>query len=86
MTNTDSTTVPTNGGTFTIPGHPITTIPSGVAWTTTAPEFRKSVNDIEGKTWYEMDVSQADIIVILQDGKRVEMDKKDFLQKVGLEW
>jgi hypothetical protein len=78
MANTSSTTVPTNGGT--------STIPSSVTWSSSTSEFRKSVNEIEGRTWYELDVSQADIIVILHDGKRVEMDKKDFLQRIGLEW
>ena len=48
--------------------------------------FRKSFNEIEGKEWFELDVSKADTIVIIHDGKSVEMDKKDFLQKVGLEW
>jgi len=59
---------------------------SSVSWPDPKPEFRKSTNEIEDKVWYEMDVSQADTIVILQDGKRVEMDKKDFLQRIGLEW
>ena len=45
-----------------------------------------STNEIESKVWYEMDVSEADTIVIIQDGKRVEMDKKAFLQCLGLEW
>ena len=49
-------------------------------------KFRESVNEIEGKTWFELDVSDADTIVIIQDGKKVKMDKKDFLQKIGLEW
>ena len=49
-------------------------------------EFRMVINNIEGKTWFELDVTNADTIVIIHDGKRVEIDKKDFLQKVGLEW
>ena len=43
-------------------------------------------NGIEGKVWFELDVSGADRIVIIHEGKRVEMDKKDFLQRIGLEW
>jgi len=58
----------------------------GHAWTDPKLEFRKSTNEIENKVWYEMDVSEANTIVIIQDGKRVEMDKKDFLQRIGLEW
>jgi hypothetical protein len=50
------------------------------------PEFREVDNEVEGKVWFELDVSRADTIVILQDGRRVEMDKKDFLQRIGLEW
>jgi len=57
-----------------------------VTWPDPKLEFRKSTNEIEGKTWFELDVSSADRIVIIQDGKRVEMDKKDFLQRIGLEW
>ncbi|KKN54390.1 hypothetical protein LCGC14_0592880 [marine sediment metagenome] len=55
-------------------------------WPDPKTEFRKSTNEIEGKEWFEMDVSQADTIVIIHEGKRVEMDKKDFLQRIGLEW
>lgn len=57
-----------------------------LSWPDPKPEFRKSTNEIEGKEWFELDVSQADTIVIIQEGKRVEMDKKDFLQRIGLEW
>lgn len=53
---------------------------------TLQPEFRKSTNEIENKVWFELDVSDADTIVIINGGKKVEIDKKDFLQKVGLEW
>ena len=49
-------------------------------------EFRTIDNGIEGKVWFELDVSRADTIVIIQDGKRVEIDKKEFLQRIGLEW
>ena len=64
---------------------PTTTVPS-LSWPDPKPEFRKSTNEIEDKVWFELDVSGADTIVIIQDGKRVEMDKKDFLQRIGLEW
>ena len=64
------------------PGQP----PAVMAWPDLKTEFRKSTNEIEGKEWFELDVSQADTIVIVQDGKRVEMDKKAFLQCIGLEW
>jgi len=51
-----------------------------------ATSFRESINLIEGKTWFELDVSNADTIVIVHEDKSVVIDKKDFLQKVGLEW
>ena len=57
-----------------------------VTWPDPKAEFRKSTNEIEDKEWYEMDVTKADTIVILCEGKRVEMDKKGFLQAIGLEW
>lgn len=57
-----------------------------ISWPDPKPEFRKSTNEIENKVWFELDVTNADTIVIIQDGKRVEMDKKDFLQRIGLEW
>jgi hypothetical protein len=60
--------------------------PNTISWPDLKAEFRKSTNEIEGKEWFELDVSLADTIVIIQDGKRVEMDKKDFLQRIGLEW
>ena len=59
---------------------------SAVIWTDVKEEFRKCTNEIEGKKWFELDVTDADTIVIICDGKSVKMDKKDFLQKVGLEW
>ncbi|KKL22634.1 hypothetical protein LCGC14_2433470 [marine sediment metagenome] len=49
-------------------------------------KFREVDNGIEGKVWFELDVSHADTIVIIHEGKRVEMDKKAFLQAIGLEW
>ena len=58
----------------------------GIPFTISPTEFRKSVNEIEGKEWFELDVSKADTIVIIHEGKRVEIDKKDFLQRIGLEW
>ena len=72
-----------NSGGFS--GQPVPTTPS-LSWPDPKPEFRKSTNEIEGKEWFELDVSQADTIVIIHEGKRVEMDKKDFLQRIGLEW
>ena len=57
-----------------------------ITWPDLKAEFRKSTNEIEGKKWFELDVSLADTIVIIHEGKHVEMDKKDFLQKIGLEW
>ena len=50
------------------------------------PEFRVVDNGIEGKVWFELDVSRANTIVIIQGDEKVEMDKKDFLQRIGLEW
>lgn len=64
------------------PGQPS----ASLSWPDLKPEFRKSTNEIENKVWFELDVSQADTIVIIRDGKRVEMDKKAFLQCIGLEW
>ena len=62
-------------------------IPSSITmYPTDKAVFRKSTNMIEGKEWFELDVSQADTIVIIHEGKKVEMDKKDFLQCIGLEW
>ena len=63
----------------------VSTTPS-LSWPDPKLEFRKSTNEIEGKEWFEVDVTEADTIVIIHEGKRVEMDKKDFLQKIGLEW
>lgn len=57
-----------------------------ITWPDLKAEFRKSTNEIEGKEWFELDVTKADTIVIICEGKNVVMDKKDFLQKVGLEW
>ena len=59
---------------------------SPINWPAPKPGFRRVINEIENKVWFELDVSDADTIVIIQDGKRVELNKKDFLQKVGLEW
>ena len=59
---------------------------AAVTWPDPKAEFRKSTNEIEDKVWYEMDVSEADTIVILCEGTRVEMDKKAFLQAIGLAW
>ena len=64
------------------PGQPSATI----AWPDLKAEVRKSTNEIEGKEWFELDVTTADTIVIIHDGKKVVMDKKDFLQRIGLEW
>lgn len=77
MANNTATTV-------SVPGQHA--IPFSLSWPDPKPEFRKSTNEIENKVWFELDVSQADTIVIIQDGKRVEMDKKAFLQCIGLEW
>ena len=66
-----------------VPGQLIST---PIIWPEPKVEFRKSTNEIEGKLWFEMDVSEADTIVIIHEGKKVEMDKKDFLQRMGLEW
>ena len=60
--------------------------PTSVLWLDPKMEFRKSTNEIEGKEWYEMDISKADTIVIICEGKHVELDKRDFLQRIGLEW
>ncbi len=68
------------------PGQLVPTTISNPQWPDPKAEFRKSSNEIEGKEWFELDVSQADTIVIIHEGKRVEMDKKDFLQRIGLEW
>ena len=68
-----------------LPGQLIPNAPNSFTWPDLS-EFRKSTNDIEGKVWFELDVSGADTIVIIQEGKRVEMDKKAFLQCIGLEW
>lgn len=59
---------------------------STVSWPDPNPEFRKSTNDIENKVWFALDVTAADTIVIIHEGKRIVLDRKDFLQKVGLEW
>ncbi|KKL49909.1 hypothetical protein LCGC14_2310770 [marine sediment metagenome] len=61
-------------------------ISTPITWPEPKVAFRKSTNEIEGKLWFEMDVSEADTIVIIHEGKKVEMDKKDFLQRIGLEW
>ena len=63
-----------------------TSTPFSITYSTDKAEFRKSTNEIEGKEWFELDVSLADTIVIIHEGKRVVMDKKDFLQRIGLEW
>ena len=68
---------------------PSTVIPSSpntITWQDLKAEFRKSSNEIESKVWFELDVTTADTIVIIHEGKRVEMDKKAFLQAIGLEW
>ena len=69
-----------------LPGQLIPDASNSFTWPDLKAEFRKSTNEIEGKEWFELDVSGADTIVIIHEGKRVEMDKKDFLQAIGLEW
>ena len=87
MTTTDDPTAAPNTGGFWGPGQIIPSDPPvKFTWPPPQPEFRKSTNEIEDKTWFELDVSDADRIVIIHEGKRVEMDKKDFLQRMGLEW
>jgi hypothetical protein len=76
----------TNGGGLYFDGSLASDNAKPMSWPDPKPEFRKSTNEIENKVWFELDVSQADIIVIVQDGKRVEINKKDFLQCIGLEW
>ena len=62
------------------------TTSAAIAWPHVKPEFRIVINEIEGKVYFALDVSQADTIGIIHNGKHVEIDKKAFLQCIGLEW
>lgn len=75
-----------NGGLLTSDGSLFNSPTGTIIFSHPENKFRESINAIEGKTWFELDVTTADTIVIIQDGKKVVMNKKDFLQKVGLEW
>ena len=87
MTTSDNTgTGGFNGGLGRLSTDQLIPITTTNTWPDPKVEFRKSTNEIEGKEWFELDVSTADTIVIVHEGKRVEMDKKAFLQAIGLAW